>query len=89
MSEIASLATTLEIPQLTVIERIYDNLIPDIKPSIKRKIAPFIKVIRTLRKLDEEVRKLWALSFPTNNFDYRYRAEHASIRDDSQALDYD
>ncbi|KAF5327158.1 hypothetical protein D9619_004893 [Psilocybe cf. subviscida] len=54
MSEIASLATALEISQLTVVERIHDNKIPDIKPAIKRKIASFIKVIRTLRKLDEE-----------------------------------
>ncbi|KAF8962796.1 UvrD-helicase-domain-containing protein [Flammula alnicola] len=68
LAEIASQAEKLKISQLELVERIHDNKIPDIKPSIKRKTASFVKTIRILRKLDEEnttpsemIRKLVAL----------------------------
>jgi DNA helicase-2/ATP-dependent DNA helicase PcrA len=39
-----------------VIERIYDSNQPDIKPAVKHKVGPFVKTVRTLRKLANEVR---------------------------------
>lgn len=54
MSEIASQAQQLKIPQLEFIEKIQDNKVPDTKPSIKKKIISFVKAIRCLRKLNEE-----------------------------------
>ena len=89
MLEIASLAATLQLPQLTVVERIHDNKIPDTKPSIKRKTSKFVKVIRALRKLDEEVRNPRALTLLHNNSDHHYRAERPSVRNDPPALDND
>ncbi|KIM39808.1 hypothetical protein M413DRAFT_74334 [Hebeloma cylindrosporum] len=54
LSEIASLATKLKISQFDVVEKVHDNKLPDIKPPIKRKITPFIKTIRALKKMDED-----------------------------------
>jgi DNA helicase-2/ATP-dependent DNA helicase PcrA len=40
---------------LDVIEQINDAKQPDIKPAVKRKLGPFVKTVRTLRKLANEV----------------------------------
>lgn len=55
LSEIASRATDLKISQLQLVENIHDNKSPDIKPSIKRKIASFVQVVRSIRKMDAAV----------------------------------
>ncbi|KAJ7283248.1 P-loop containing nucleoside triphosphate hydrolase protein [Mycena rebaudengoi] len=39
---------------LDVIEQINDAKQPDIKPAVKRKLGPFVKTVRTLRKLANE-----------------------------------
>ncbi|KDR76278.1 hypothetical protein GALMADRAFT_225966 [Galerina marginata CBS 339.88] len=54
LSEVASQAQRLKISQLELVEKIYDNKVPDIKPSVKKKIVSFVKTIRSLRKLDED-----------------------------------
>ncbi|KAJ7477279.1 P-loop containing nucleoside triphosphate hydrolase protein [Mycena galericulata] len=41
---------------LEVIELIYDAKQPDIKPAVKPKLGPFVKTVRTLRKLATEVK---------------------------------
>ena len=41
--------------QLELVERICDGKITDTKPSVKKKITPFVKTIRTLRALSIEV----------------------------------
>ena len=63
LSEIASHAARLKIPQFDFVMKVHDNKISDIKPPIKRKIAPFIEAIRILKKMDEEV-ILVSLSHP-------------------------
>ncbi|KAF9003988.1 P-loop containing nucleoside triphosphate hydrolase protein [Cyathus striatus] len=49
--ELAAKATKLKLSQFEVAEKISIGRIPDIKPSAKRKLEPFVKVIRTLREL--------------------------------------
>lgn len=41
-------------PPLTVVERIVDGKIPDIKPSVKKKLASFTDTIRDLRRFANE-----------------------------------
>lgn len=40
---------------LDVTELIYDAKQPDIKPAVKQRVGPFIKTVRVLRKLANEV----------------------------------
>ncbi|PPR00783.1 hypothetical protein CVT24_000748 [Panaeolus cyanescens] len=68
LEAIAARAESLNISHLEVVERIHDGRIPDLKPAIKRKVVPFVKVIRTLRQMNEQnttpadmLRKLLAL----------------------------
>ncbi|KIK45214.1 hypothetical protein CY34DRAFT_78359 [Suillus luteus UH-Slu-Lm8-n1] len=49
LGEILSRAQTLGISPLTLVERIHDSIIPDLKPSVKRKVQSFVNVIRSLR----------------------------------------
>ncbi|KAI0070422.1 UvrD-helicase-domain-containing protein [Panus rudis PR-1116 ss-1] len=51
VAELLSRSTALGIPPLDAAERIYDGKIPDIKPSVKRKLASFVVAIRKLRNL--------------------------------------
>jgi DNA helicase-2/ATP-dependent DNA helicase PcrA len=55
LEEIASQAEKANISQLTLVEKIVDNAMPDIKPSVKKKLAPFVKTIKSLRSLNEQV----------------------------------
>ncbi|KAJ3512674.1 hypothetical protein NLJ89_g3394 [Agrocybe chaxingu] len=54
IEEIAAQSSKLKISQLELVERIHDGKVPDIKPSIKRKLVSFVNVIRALRALDEK-----------------------------------
>ncbi|KAG1762716.1 P-loop containing nucleoside triphosphate hydrolase protein [Suillus occidentalis] len=49
LGEILSRAQTLGISPLTLVERIHDSIIPDLKPSVKRKVQSFVDVMRSLR----------------------------------------
>ncbi|RDB25802.1 ATP-dependent DNA helicase PcrA [Hypsizygus marmoreus] len=49
--EIAARAEKTKVSQLTVIEGICDGRLPDIKPTAKRKLVPFVKTVRALRDL--------------------------------------
>jgi DNA helicase-2/ATP-dependent DNA helicase PcrA len=40
---------------LDVVEFIHDSKQPDIKPTVKHKVGPFVKAVRVLRKLATEV----------------------------------
>jgi DNA helicase-2/ATP-dependent DNA helicase PcrA len=40
---------------LSVVEQIYDGEIPDVKPAVKKKLKAFVELVRTLRKLADEV----------------------------------
>lgn len=55
LAEIASQAEKLKVSQLQLVEKIIEGKIPDIKPPIKKKLVSFVKTIKALRKLDEEV----------------------------------
>ncbi|KAI0775289.1 UvrD-helicase-domain-containing protein [Trametes elegans] len=48
--EITLRAEQLKISPMQVVERIIDGKIPDIKPPVKKKLASFVQIIRTLRK---------------------------------------
>ncbi|KAI0671645.1 UvrD-helicase-domain-containing protein [Trametes maxima] len=48
--EIILRAEQLKVTPMAVVERIVDGKIPDIKPPIKRKLAPFVETIHILRK---------------------------------------
>ncbi|KAJ7265966.1 P-loop containing nucleoside triphosphate hydrolase protein [Mycena haematopus] len=54
LSALADRAEKTKISLLEVIERIYDSNQPDIKPAVKHKVGPFVKTVRTLRKLATE-----------------------------------
>ncbi|KAG1743430.1 P-loop containing nucleoside triphosphate hydrolase protein [Suillus lakei] len=49
LREIISRAQKLGVSPLTLVERIHDSIIPDLKPSVKRKVQSFVNVIRSLR----------------------------------------
>ncbi|KAG2070745.1 UvrD-helicase-domain-containing protein [Suillus decipiens] len=49
LGEILSRAQTLKISPLTLVERIHDSVIPDLKPPVKRKVQSFVDVIRSLK----------------------------------------
>ena len=63
LEEIASKAEKSKLSQLKLVEKIVDNLMPDTKPPIKKKLTTFVKIIRTLRDLNEEV--FFSLPFVT------------------------
>lgn len=44
-------ANKLQLSPLEVAERIHDGSIPDIKPPVKKKVAPFVEIVRALRKM--------------------------------------
>ncbi|KAG5643023.1 hypothetical protein DXG03_001761 [Asterophora parasitica] len=50
LQEIASRAEKSGVSQLSIMEGICESRLPDLKPSVKRRLAPFIKVIRALRE---------------------------------------
>ena len=56
VAELLHRAEQLKVPPLEVVERIVDGKIPDIKPSVKKKLANFVGIIRDLRKFAKEVR---------------------------------
>ncbi|KAG2149079.1 P-loop containing nucleoside triphosphate hydrolase protein, partial [Suillus bovinus] len=49
LGEILSRAQKLGISPLTLVERIHNSIIPDLKPSVKRKVQSFVNVMRSLR----------------------------------------
>ncbi|KAF5382208.1 hypothetical protein D9615_004383 [Tricholomella constricta] len=51
LQEIAARAEKSGVSQLSIMEGICDGRLPDIRPVAKRKLAPFVKVIRSLRDL--------------------------------------
>ncbi|KAG5634226.1 hypothetical protein H0H81_002799 [Sphagnurus paluster] len=51
LQEIAARAEKSGVSQLSIMEGICDGKLPDMKPSAKRKLTPFVKTIRTLRDL--------------------------------------
>lgn len=55
ISEILSTAERVKLSPLEVAEQIFDGKMPDIKPSVKRKLTTFLRPIRELRKLANEV----------------------------------
>ncbi|KAI0951320.1 hypothetical protein AcW1_008388 [Taiwanofungus camphoratus] len=54
ISEILSTAERVKLSPLEVAEQIFDGKMPDIKPSVKRKLTTFLRPIRELRKLANE-----------------------------------
>lgn len=55
MLELSTRAETAKTSQLHIIEGICDGRLPDIKPTARRKLLPFVKIICTLRELAEKV----------------------------------
>ncbi|KAF9243513.1 ATP-dependent DNA helicase pcra [Melanogaster broomeanus] len=51
LGEIIARAEQLKSSPFSVVEQICDHKIPDLRLSVKRKMAPFVATIRTLRKL--------------------------------------
>ncbi|KAH9930039.1 P-loop containing nucleoside triphosphate hydrolase protein [Fomitopsis serialis] len=51
IAEILATAQPLKLSPLEVVMRIYDGTLPDIKPSVKRKLASFVPPVRMLQKL--------------------------------------
>ncbi|KAG1883398.1 P-loop containing nucleoside triphosphate hydrolase protein, partial [Suillus subluteus] len=49
LGEILSRAQKLGISPLTLVERIHDSMIPDLKLSVKRKVQSFVNVMRSLK----------------------------------------
>ena len=56
VAELLHRAEQLKVPPLEVVECIVDGKIPDIKPSVKKKLANFVGIIRDLRRFAKEVR---------------------------------
>ncbi|KAF7331625.1 ATP-depentend DNA [Mycena kentingensis (nom. inval.)] len=54
IAELVARAIKTKISPLEVVERIHDAIQPDIKPSVKNKIGPFVRTIRVLRKMAGE-----------------------------------
>ncbi|KAM5530408.1 hypothetical protein V8D89_015919 [Ganoderma adspersum] len=54
IAELLHRAEQLKVPPLTVVERIVDGKIPDIKPPVKKKLASFTDTIRDLRRFANE-----------------------------------
>lgn len=55
ITEILVRANKLQLSPLEVVERIHDGSMPDIKPPVKKKVAPFVETVRALRKMATEV----------------------------------
>ncbi|KAJ3545974.1 hypothetical protein NMY22_g2239 [Coprinellus aureogranulatus] len=53
LADILQRAEKAQKPPLTLLEGIFDMRIPDSKPSIRKKIAPFVQTIRKLRQSAE------------------------------------
>ena len=49
-------AEKTKLSPLAVVERICDSKIPDTKPPVKQKLSSFVKCVRVLKRLAEEVR---------------------------------
>ena len=45
----------MKISPMVLAERICANEVPDVKPAVKRKIAPYVAVVQALRKSAKEV----------------------------------
>ena len=56
MAELIGRAEKSNQSPLAIVEAICDNKAPDIKPAVKRKVAPFVAVIRSLRAQAHNVR---------------------------------
>ncbi|KAF8839623.1 UvrD-helicase-domain-containing protein [Paxillus ammoniavirescens] len=56
LGEIIACAQKLKSSPLSIVEQICDHKRPDLKLSVRRKVAPFVSTIRTLRKLAAEGR---------------------------------
>ena len=54
IAELLHRAEQLKVPPLTVVERIVDGKIPDIKPPVRKKLASFTDTIRDLRRFANE-----------------------------------
>ncbi|KAG6842332.1 hypothetical protein C0991_010621 [Blastosporella zonata] len=51
LQEIAARAEKSKVSQLSIMEGICDGRLPDMKPAAKRKLSPFVSIIRSLRDL--------------------------------------
>ncbi|KAF8896349.1 P-loop containing nucleoside triphosphate hydrolase protein [Infundibulicybe gibba] len=51
IADITTRAEKADTPYLTLVEKIHELKVPDIKPPVRRKLVPFIKTIRELREL--------------------------------------
>ncbi|KAG6813409.1 hypothetical protein H0H92_011387 [Tricholoma furcatifolium] len=51
LKEIATRAEMSNVSQLSIMEGICNGTLPDMKPSAKKKLSPFVKIIGTLRDL--------------------------------------
>ncbi|TBU33526.1 P-loop containing nucleoside triphosphate hydrolase protein [Dichomitus squalens] len=54
VAELLHRASQLKLPPLTVVERIVEGKIPDIKPPVKRKLSSFVDTLRDLRRYAHE-----------------------------------
>ncbi|KXN84725.1 ATP-dependent DNA helicase PcrA, partial [Leucoagaricus sp. SymC.cos] len=54
LEELSLKAQDKKFPMMTMVEKICDNRIPDIKPPVKRKLNEFVNVMKKLKKLAEE-----------------------------------
>ncbi|PIL35658.1 hypothetical protein GSI_02388 [Ganoderma sinense ZZ0214-1] len=54
ITELLHRAEQLKVPPITVVERIVDGKIPDIKPPVKKKLTSFADTIRDLRRFANE-----------------------------------
>ncbi|KAG6909068.1 hypothetical protein DXG01_002221 [Tephrocybe rancida] len=59
LQEIAARAEASKVSQLTIMERICDCRLPDMKPPAKRKLSSFVSAIRTLRDLANKSCSAW------------------------------
>jgi DNA helicase-2/ATP-dependent DNA helicase PcrA len=55
MDELSLRARDKRLSMLSVVEKICDNRIPDIKPPVKRKLGGFVKAMQNLKKSASEV----------------------------------
>jgi len=58
------------------VEKIVDCNIPDIKPSVKKKLTSFVKTIRDLRDLEKEVFTFLFLYLTPSSFSYSRKLRH-------------
>jgi DNA helicase-2/ATP-dependent DNA helicase PcrA len=89
LDEISSRAEKVNVSQLHIIEGICDGRLPDIKLAAKRKFAPFVKVIRTLRNLAEKVALVTDISGHSNNTHLQGTSPSNLIRRLVELLEYE